>query len=152
MIAFRSSTRLLSNTLSSSSLLDLRERLTVGEASRVSEILIASSADLPGSSPEVIKNKMHSSIERLTASMIDRQSHVSDQTAGFYVTADPVTFAPSSGNCVFKAEVTEVTPTEATFLIEVRDAKSGAMITTAEYERVVIGEPYRPRLLVERSC
>jgi hypothetical protein len=49
-----------------------------------------------------------------------------------------VAFTGSSGNCLFKAEVTEVTPTEATFLIEVRDAKSGAMTTTAEYELVVV--------------
>jgi hypothetical protein len=146
MLTIQSRLRFLSNKISNHATLDLRELLTVGEAARLTEILVPIHPEKPVGSSEVIKDKIQSSIERLTASMIDRHSHVSDHTAGFYVTTDPVTCGRSNTKCMFMAEVTEVTPTEALFHVEIRDANSGAVISTAEYERVIVGEPYRLKL------
>jgi hypothetical protein len=138
--------RLLSGALSSGPTLDLRDLLTVGEAARLPEILIPSPEDPCSTNADVLEKKMRASIERLTASMIDRQSRVSDHTAGFYVTTDYVGAARSATKYTFQAEVTEVTPTEAMFRVKVCDSNSGAIIGIADYQRVIVGEVYRPRL------
>jgi acyl-coenzyme A thioesterase PaaI-like protein len=60
---------------------------------------------------------------------------------------DSHTRPSSPTECLFKAEVTEVTPTEAVFRVEVSDAGNGTVIGSADYERVVVGSPYEIKLV-----
>jgi predicted thioesterase len=139
MLSLCSRVRFASKATPDPKTLDLRKLLTVGQAAGIRESLIQSDVDMG--------NRMHSHIDRLTANLIDLNSTASSQTAGFYVRVDPQTQKFAGKECMFSAEVTEVTPTEAMFRVEVRDASNGVVIGTADYERVVVGTPYKIKLM-----
>jgi hypothetical protein len=122
---------------------DLRNLLSVGDSIRLMTPLSHSAAvhgDLPNGRSRIMEQ-----IEDLTAGLVARQAGPDHNTAGFCVHADDSAVHPGRA-CTLKAEVTEVTPSEAMFKVDVIDASNGAVIGTADYSRVLVAPPYRPKI------
>jgi predicted thioesterase len=124
---------------------DLRQLLSVGDAIQATTPLLPTS-NVASKSNDCFKTTILEQIERITAGLIERHAGANHGTAGFYVQVDEHKNASSKTECMFKAEVTEVTPSQAMFQVEVRDANNGALISSAVYSRVIVAAPYRFKL------
>lgn len=121
---------------------DLRQLLAVGDAIQATAPLIQSPNVSPASQ-DFLKTKILEQIERLTAGFIERQAGANHETAGFCVTVKEHKPASTATQCTLTAEVTEVTPSQAMFRVEVLDGSNGALISSADYSRVITEQPYR---------
>jgi predicted thioesterase len=84
-------------------------------------------------------------IEHLTAGLVARHVGPDHNTTGFFIHVDDSAVRPGRP-CTLQAEVTEVTPTEAMFKVNVIDESSGIVIGTADYSRVIVAPPYQLKL------
>jgi predicted thioesterase len=122
-------------------IIDLRQLLNVGATAllkkRITKLQTVNRTALPGD--EVLStNRLMDQIERLTAGMIEANLDKNHQSAGSYIDVQHRKPAFLGQECIFKAEVVEVTPTKAKFKVEVQDSITGTVIGVAEHSRVII--------------
>jgi predicted thioesterase len=120
---------------------DLRQLLNVGDAIRarkaVTKLQTVNRTALPGD--EVFSTaRMIDQIERLSAGMIEPNLPRGVHTTGQSIQIDHRRPAYLASECVFKGEVTEVTPSVATFRFEIMDARDGELIGSASHSRVIV--------------
>jgi predicted thioesterase len=128
---------------------DLRELINVGDSIRVkksiTKLQTVNRTALPGD--EVLSTaRMIDQIERLAAGMIEPNLGPNQHTTGRYIQIDHRKPVYLASECIFKAEVTEVTATEASFRFEILDARNGELIGSAAHSRVVVSISDEPTL------
>jgi predicted thioesterase len=133
---FRNSTRRLPGAF-----VDLREFLHIGDKAAVrkhiTKLQTTNRTALPGD--EVLSTaRLMQQFEILAASMIESNLDKDHQSAGFYLKVDHRRPAYLGIPCTYRAEVTDVTESKATFKGEVEDSGTGEIIATGVHSRVIV--------------
>lgn len=121
--------------------LDLRQVLRVGDKIALKKPIAKLQTTNPTAKPgdEVLSTaRLMQQFERLAASMIESNLDNSYKSEGLDLKVDHRKPAYLGIACTFKAEVTDVSESKATFKEEVVDSRTGEVFATGVHSRVVL--------------